>query len=96
MKGGSFSSACGTRRATASQRRRRSRRVVRRLRTNASGRYRTRGRYSAATVRGTRYTVEDRCDGTVTTVQRGSVTVRDFKRRRTVTVRQGKSYRAAP
>jgi hypothetical protein len=96
MKGGSFSRSCSTRRASASQRRRRSRKVVRRLRTNARGRYRTRGRYSAATVRGTVYTVEDRCDGTVTTVRRGSVVVRDFKRRRNVTVTQGKSYRARP
>jgi len=31
------------------------------------GRFRTRGRYSSATVRGTDWTVTDRCDGTLTT-----------------------------
>ncbi|HEV2776778.1 MAG TPA: calcium-binding protein, partial [Solirubrobacteraceae bacterium] len=94
LKGGDFR-RCGTRagrgRAGAAQRRRR---TIRRLRGNARGRFRTRGRYSAATVRGTDYTVEDRCDGTLTRVRRGVVLVRDFRRRRTVTVRAGRSYLA--
>jgi hypothetical protein len=68
--------------------------VIRRLRGRGRGRYRTRGRYSAATVRGTDYTVEDRCDGTLTKVRRGVVSVRDFRRRRTVIVRAGRSYLA--
>jgi len=38
--------------------------------------------------------VTDRCDGTLTTVRRGRVAVRDFKRRKNVSVRAGKSYRA--
>jgi hypothetical protein len=73
---------------------RRTRRRVRRLRGNARGRYRTQGRYSAATVRGTVWTVDDRCDGTLTRVSRGRVDVRDFKRRRTVRLRAGRSYLA--
>ena len=73
---------------------RHSRRKVRRLRGNAKGRFRTRGRYSAATVRGTDWTVTDRCDGTLTKVNRGRVAVRDFRRRKNVTVRAGKSYLA--
>ena len=72
-----------------------SRRTIRRLRAKARGRYRTRGRHSAATVRGTTWTVEDRCDGTLTTVKRGSVAVRDFRLRKTITVKAGKSYLAA-
>ena len=71
-----------------------SRRTVRRLRGNARGRYRTRGRRSAATVRGTVWEVTDRCDGTLTKVRRGKVAVRDFRRRKTVVVRAGKSYLA--
>jgi len=71
-----------------------SRRTVRRLRSNARGRFRTRGRHSAATVRGTVWITADRCDGTLTTVKRGKVAVRDFRRKRTVTVRRGKSYLA--
>ena len=72
-----------------------SRRAIRRLRAKARGRYRTRGRHSAATVRGTTWTVEDRCDGTLTTVKRGSVAVRDFRLKKTITVKAGKSYLAA-
>jgi hypothetical protein len=36
----------------------------------------------------------DRCDGTLTTVKRGVVSVRDFKRKKTITVRAGHSYLA--
>ena len=91
LSGGSFRGcAVGAgRRAGAS-----SSRVVRRLRGNARGRFRTRGRYSAATVRGTAWNVEDRCDGTLTKVTRGVVTVRDFRKRRNITVRAGRSYLA--
>ena len=61
---------------------------------DAKGRYRTVGRSSAATIRGTQWLVEDRCDGTLTKVKRGTVSVRDFKKHRTVTVRAGHSYLA--
>jgi len=71
-----------------------SRKRIRRLRANVKGRFRTRGRFSAATVRGTDFTVTDRCDGTLTKVKRGRVAVRDFRRKRTMIVRAGKSYLA--
>jgi hypothetical protein len=48
-------------------------RVIRRLRARARGRFRTRGSHSAATVRGTTWLTEDRCDGTVITSQEGTV-----------------------
>ena len=54
------------------------RRKRRRLWGDGKGRFRTRGRYSAATVRGTKWLVEDRCDGTLTKVARGEVEVVDF------------------
>jgi thrombospondin type 3 repeat protein len=69
-----------------------SKRALRRLRGNAKGRFRTRGRFSAATVRGTKWTVTDRCDNTLTKVSRGRVAVRDFRRKKTILVRAGKSY----
>jgi hypothetical protein len=72
-----------------------SRRALRRLRGNAKGRFRTTGRYSAATVRGTKWTVTDRCDSTLTKVTRGNIAVRDFGRKKTVLVRAGKSYVAS-
>ena len=58
------------------------------------GRFRTRGSNSVATVRGTAWYVEDRCDGTLTRVSKGSVSVRDLRRERTVIVDAGKSYLA--
>ena len=56
------------------------------------GRFRTRGRYSAATVRGTIWDTSELCDGTLTVVHRGTVEVRDFAQRKTVSVRAGHSY----
>jgi hypothetical protein len=56
------------------------------------GRFRTRGRWGSATVRGTVWHVQDRCDGTLTTVKRGVVTVSDFGLNRRVSVRAGESY----
>jgi hypothetical protein len=82
---------CRSTSATAS---RLSRRAIRRLRGNARGRFRTRGRHSAATVRGTVWEVTDRCDGTLTKVRRGKVAVRDFRRRKTIVVTAGKQYLA--
>jgi hypothetical protein len=67
---------------------------VRRLLGSAKGRFTTRGRYSSATVLGTRWLVEDRCDGTLTKVLRGVVRVRDFRHHKTVKVRAGHSYLA--
>jgi Ca2+-binding RTX toxin-like protein len=93
LRGGNFGRCAtargGTRGAVPAQRR-----IIRRLRARARGRYRAGGRHSAATVRGTTFSVVDRCDGTLTRVRSGVVRVRDFRRRRTVTVRAGKSYLA--
>ena len=69
---------------------------VRRLFGDGKGSFRTRGRHAAATVRGTRWLTQDTCKGTLVKVSRGRVSVRDFTRKRTVTVRQGKSYLARP
>ncbi len=105
MKGGNRKKACATRkrkhkrakRSTAgptAQAARRKHKRWRRLRHRAHGRFRTRGRYSSATVRGTTWTVSDRCDGTLTAVSKGKVLVRDFRRHRNVLVKRGKKYLA--
>jgi hypothetical protein len=94
LTGGSFR-ACRrdlSRRSTA----RIAARRVRRLSGRARGRFRTRGRYGSATVRGTTWSVEDRCNGTLTRVSEGVVAVRDFAKRRTVRLRAGRSYLARP
>jgi hypothetical protein len=94
LKGSSFRSCRARRSGTTASAAGLSRRVIRRMRSNASGRFRSRGRYSAATVRGTIWDTVDRCDGTLTRVRRGVVVVRDSRRRRNITVRAGKSYLA--
>jgi hypothetical protein len=59
--------------------RRLSKKVLQSLLANEHGHYQTGGKYSAATVRGTIFTVTDRCDGTVTAVKRGSVSVTVYR-----------------
>jgi len=58
------------------------------------GRYRTHGRNSVATVRGTTWLTTERCSGTVTWVRDGAVSVRDKHRHKTVLVRAGHAYLA--
>jgi hypothetical protein len=62
--------------------------------SDRGGRFRTYGRHSHATVRGTRWLTEDRCGATLTRVAAGAVAVRDRLRHRTVIVRAGHSYLA--
>jgi hypothetical protein len=64
------------------------------LHASAKGKFRTRGRYSAATVRGTKWTVADRCDGTLTHDIQHSVAVTDFVRHKTIILHAGQSYLA--
>jgi hypothetical protein len=52
------------------------------------------GRYSSGASTGTEWITEDRCDGTLTRVSQGSVSVRDLVNDRTVIVRAGHSYLA--
>ena len=64
----------------------------RRLWGDGKGRFRTKGKHSAATVVGTKWLVEDRCGSTLTRVARGRVKVRDFAKKKTVVVKAGKKY----
>ena len=59
------------------------------------GRFRTRGRNGTATVRGTRWLTEDRCEGTYFKVTEGAIDVRDERKRKTVRLKRGGSYLAA-
>ena len=68
----------------------------RHLRADGKGSFRTKGKYSSATVRGTKWLVEDGCSGTLTRVAPGTVTVRHQVRHETVILKAGKSYRARP
>jgi hypothetical protein len=64
----------------------------RRLFGSAHGHFRTRGRHSSATVRGTQWSMTDSCAGTLTVVKQGTVTVRDFTLRKTKKVKAGHRY----
>ena len=68
----------------------------RKLWGKGSGEFRTTGNYSAATVRGTEWLVQDTCAGTLTRVRQGAVSVRDKVKKRTIIVRAGKRYLARP
>lgn len=69
---------------------------IRHLWGSGKGLFRTKGRYSSATIRGTTWLTDDRCDGTLTRVTKGAVTVRDFPRKRNVVVKAPKRYLARP
>ena len=92
LRGAGPSCAKGSARAAATSRKKRKRRAL--WGRDNGGSFRTRGGNSVATVRGTAWYVEDRCDGTLTRVSQGSVAVRDLVRHRTVIVRAGHSYLA--
>jgi hypothetical protein len=69
---------------------------TRKLWGDGKGKFRTRGQYSAATVRGTTWLVQDTCTNTLTRVTQGVVAVEDFAKKKTVLVKQGKRYTAVP
>ena len=58
------------------------------------GQVQTSGRYAAATVRGTKWTIADRCDGTLTHDITDSVAVTDFVHHKTIILHAGQSYLA--
>jgi hypothetical protein len=66
----------------------------RKLWGDGTGRFRTRGQFSAATVRGTKWVVIDTCQATITRVVRGVVAVREFRTGKTILLRAGEQYLA--
>jgi hypothetical protein len=67
-------------------------RSVRHLWGNGKGAFRTVGRFSSATVRGTTWLTDDRCNGTLTRVTSGKVAVRDFVKKKTVVIKARQKY----
>jgi hypothetical protein len=85
---------CAAAGKASTARRHLSQRVRALLRGDAHGQFTTHGAYAAATVRGTSWSIADRCDGTLTSVTRGTVVIRDFRLQRSIIVSAGKSYLA--
>lgn len=61
---------------------------------HVKGHYRTRGAYGSASVRGTIWFTQNRCDGTYFHVVEGKLWIRDFTRHRSVVLTAGHSYLA--
>ena len=81
---------CSTRAKRAAQKKPKKRKLW----GKGTGKFRTTGSYSAATVRGTTWLVEDTCTTTLTRVTQGVVAVRDNVKRKTILVKKGKRYTA--
>jgi DNA-binding beta-propeller fold protein YncE len=92
--GSNFKKACGAAPRRASTSATRKKKVVRQLWGVGRGKFRTKGRYSSASIRGTQWLTQDRCDGTLVRVADGSVTVRDLVKKKNVIVNAPKSYLA--
>ena len=100
LGGGNFKQGCkrprrqtrlGSRKVEAARKR-----PHRRLFANVHGRFRTRGRHSTATVRGTKFLTKDTCSGTTTIVMKGTVVVRDLVKNKNHPVRAGPRFTARP
>jgi hypothetical protein len=93
LVGGSFRGCPKASRATSAAKRRRTS-SVRHLWGSGSGQFRTAGRFASATIRGTRWLTDDRCNGTLVRVTAGAVTVRDLTLGKTFALKKPKSYLA--
>lgn|GEM_PF-699077 len=91
LSGGDFS-VCGSPRRTAVAKQT----PVRQLWGKAHGLFTTKARYSSATIRGTIWLTQDRCDGSLTTAVDDVVDVVDFVKNTTITLQPGQSYLAQP
>ena len=78
------------------KKKKRSKKVVRHLWGSGKGKFRTKGRYIAATVHGTTWLTEDRCDGTRSFVQEGVIDARYLVKHKTIQLGAGQSYVARP
>ncbi|MGZ4232909.1 MAG: PKD domain-containing protein [Solirubrobacteraceae bacterium] len=71
-----------------------SKKTLQLLHGSAHGKFRTKGRYSAATIRGTIWTIADRFDGTLVHAIKDTVTVDDLVLHKVISLRPGHSYLA--
>jgi hypothetical protein len=69
---------------------------VRRLWGKGKGKFRTKGRYASAAIRGTWWLTADYCTRTLVQVKEGTMTVADIPKKKTVIVKAPKSYSASP
>ena len=94
FKGAPSYSLCTAHKAAEATAAKASSRTLQLLHASAHGKFTTKGRYSAATVLGTIWTIADRCDGTLIHDITDSVKVNDFVHHKTVIIHAGQSYLA--
>jgi hypothetical protein len=99
LRGGDFSSCTGEGGSQADARgsgvsASASGRAGRHLWGSGHGHFQTVGSHGSATVQGTIWFTEDRCDGTFFKVRRGLVKIRDFTKHKTLLLPKGHSYLA--
>jgi hypothetical protein len=71
-------------------------RTLQTLSVNARGLFITRGHYGSASASNARWTITDRCDGTLARDAAGSVLIRDLAHPRLIVLHRGQSYFAKP
>jgi len=94
FKGAPSYSLCTSHKAADATVAKASKKTLQLLHASAKGKFSTKGKYSAATVLGTKWTVADRCDGTFTHDITDRVKVTDFVHHKTITLHAGQSYLA--
>ena len=98
LSGGSFGSCKSTNRKTRKlsglSAKKKPDKPVRRLWGTGKGKFTTKGKFASATVRGTEWLVADYCKGTLISVRKGVVSVRDLVQKKTKTIQAGHSYLA--
>jgi hypothetical protein len=94
VKGGPSFSQCKAHKAADATAAALSSKSLQLLHASAKGKFSTKGRYGAATIRGTKWTIADRCDGTQVRDLSHSVAVTDFVRHKTIILHAGQSYLA--
>ena len=93
---GAFKKQCARKTVARAAAKQRNKSKVRRLwASDKGGRFRTHGANSVATVRGTKWLTEDRCNGTYTKVVDGAVDVRNKRTGKVTRVKAGRSVLVA-
>jgi len=94
FKGAPTYASCGGKKAGDATAAALSSKTLQLLHASAKGKFSTKGRYSSATVRGTKWTIADKCNGTLTHDLTDSVSVTDFVHHKTIILHAGQSYLA--
>ena len=66
--------------------------VIRKLWGAGKGKFRTKGKYASASIRGTTWLTTDRCDGTLVRVTQGKILVKALKGKRSKVIGKGQTF----